>query len=388
MQLKTISASSLTTFSECAKRWHAEYVLRTPRTGGPGPAALGTACHDALERYVRAVYMEKTRTEDFTYLLGLFKVAYMREFASADIKTPEYEDGINMLTNWFGRTNLDNVEVLSVEVKDSMNIKTKDGIKKYNYIWDRCDRFEEHGKTIIRVVDYKTIRAYLSPEDVRNKIQAKMYAMAAATQFKEMHPDEIWIQFDLLRYGTIDVKFTREENVETWKFVKATANRIIEMDDENIPETLGPGCMFCVRKANCHTLRKNINGEGIMLLAGDRDAMAKAREEFEAVQKAAKYALEELDNLMLHDAKSTDEIEYETDNYRVVFKGRKSREVDSMEAALIIGPELMSKIGKLNVTELDKLVKGKELTAAQKSLLHGTIRERFGDLKPKVVKKT
>lgn len=387
MLLRTISASSLTTFSECPRRFKAENIDRVPRTGGPGPAGVGTACHEALEKYVRAVYMEKTRGEDFAYLAGLYKVAFIREFNTADLTVPEFQDGMDMLENWYGRTDLSNTEIISVEVKDHMIINTIDGPRKYNYIWDRCDRLYEGNKKIIRVVDYKSIRAYLTPEDLREKIQARMYAMAAATQFKDENPDEIWVQFDLLRYGTVEVKFSRDDNLKTWKYVRDTANLILEMPDEKIPETLGPGCMFCVRKTTCGSLRKNVNGGGLLSLADSDEDLAKARLELEGVQKAAKYALDEIDNLMVTKAKASGELETETDSYKIALTSRRTRIVDDQEVAMILGPELTAQLGKISITAIDKLVKGNEISAAKKSQLQGAISYRQSELRPKITKK-
>jgi hypothetical protein len=387
LELRTISASSLQSFEECPRRWHEENVKRTPRSGGTAPADLGTACHEALENYVGAVYKDKKREPSFDLLMMFYKVGFQSAFGSADFDRPEYKDGEAMLRRWFDRTDLSNVEIISMEKKDFIEIKTSAGIKKYNYIWDRCDRFMEHGKKIIRVVDYKTIRANITPDELRTKIQARMYGMAAAIQFKDEQPDEIWVQFDLLRYGTVDVKFSREQNVMTWKYIKSTAERIIGMDENTAPEQLGPGCQWCVRKATCKTLRKNVNGGGTYALLGGEDLL-KARVEMEAVQKAAKYALEEIDNIIMAQARNEDMTEWETDNYEVKFTSSKRRVVDSHEAGLILGPQVMAQMGKLSISDVDKLLKGDELSPNQKSLLRGAIRENYSDPKPKVVKKT
>lgn len=388
MQLRTISASSLTTFEECPRRWHAENIERVPRTGGPGPAGVGTAVHNTLEVYVAKVYMTKEWDDDWKRIEDLYTVQFAKVFGTMDTTSEQYKDGLSMLKNWFERTNLNNIEVLSVEIKSSMPIKTNDGIKKYNYIWDRCDRFKEDSKTIIRVVDYKTIRANLSPSDLRQKIQARMYAVAAATQFKDDKPDEIWICFDLLRYGPVEVKFSRDELLRTWKYIKDTANAIIAADPDDLEERLSPGCMFCVRKFNCDTLLKNETGEGIMALADDDDALAERHMQLTSVNKASKYALEEIENLMLAKAKENDEIEGETENYEVRFTARKTRYVEDFEVAEILGPEKFATIGKVTMGEIDRLLKSKELSAVQKSLLRGAVKDKFGDMKPKVTKKT
>lgn len=389
MKLRTISATSLQAFEECPARWYAENSLYTPRAGGNGPANTGTACHYACEHYVQAVYVQKTHEPSLELLHMFYKIGFEEAFGSADFSIPEFKDGKDMLTNWWNRTDLSDVEILSTEKKDYIEIKTSDGIKRYNYIWDRCDLVvDENGRRIIRVVDYKSVRAYISSEDLKQKIQARMYAMGAAIQFKDQNIDEIWIVFDLFRYGDpIEVKFSWEENRETWKWIKKTAERILATDENNPPETLGPGCVWCVRKTTCETLRKNISGGGVFALLEGEDLL-KARLELESVNKAAGYALREIDDLLVRQAQEQDVTELSEGLYDMKFTTRKTTVIDSEEAAMILGPVITAQIGKIGVTQVKELLKGDELTAAQKSQLKGIMRTSLGDPKPKVTKRS
>lgn len=384
MELRTISASSLLSFEECPSRYYAENVQRTPRAGGTGPADLGSAVHNALEKYVQQVYIDRTQEANWTLLVMLYKMSYAEVFGTSDQSDPWFKDGMEMIERWFNRTNLDGVQVLSVEKKDFIEIKTSDGPKRLNYIWDRCDMFFENGKKIIRVVDYKTIRANLSPEDLRTKLQARVYAMCAASLFREEAPDEIWIQFDLLRYGPVEVTFTRDKNLETWNYIKATAEKIIGMDPDHAPRKLGPGCMYCVLKASCPTLQKNATNGGIMSMG--LAELIESYQALEAQQKASKYAMEEIADRLLAEARERNEIELEEDGWRVEFKSRKTRTVDSHAAVDILGPTMTSQMASFGVGDIEKLLKSDELSDAKKSLLRRTMGEKFGDPKPKVTK--
>lgn len=388
MQLRTISATSLQAFEECPARWLAENSKYTPRSGGNGPANTGTACHYACEHYVQAVYVKKTHEPSLELLIMFYKIGFEEAFGSADFSIPEYKDGKQMLENWYNRTDLSDVTILSTEKKDYIEIKTSDGIKKYNYIWDRCDLIERDGKRIIRIVDYKSVRAYISNEDLKHKIQARMYAMGAAIQFKDDNIDEIWVVFDLFRFGDpVEVTFSWEENRETWSWIKKTAERIIATPDTNTPETLGPGCVWCVRKTTCKTLRKNIDGGGVFALL-EGEELLKARLELESVQKAAGYALRDLDELIMRQAQEADVTDMSEGLYDMKFTSRKTRFVDNEEAAFILGPTMMSQIGKVGMTQIDSLLKGDELTAEQKSQLKGIIRTTQSDPKPKITKRS
>lgn len=384
MELKTLSASSLLTFDECPARYYAENVLRTPRVGGTGPADLGSSVHLALENYVIAVYVNGTAKADLRFLNMLFEAAYAETFGTSDKSHPFYKDGMKMLENWYNRTDLDGVQVISCEKKDFVEVKTSDGPKRLNFIWDRCDMFFEDGKKIIRVVDYKSIRANLSPEDLRTKLQARVYAMCAAAFFKEEEPDEIWIQFDLLRYSPVEVTFTRDKNLETWRYIKSTAERILATDPDKAPRKLGTGCMYCVLKSSCPQLQKNAVNGGVMSMSLEQ--MMESYLALEAQNKASKYAMEELTDMMLREARERNEVEIEEGDYRLEFKSRKTRTVNSHEAIEILGPTMSAQMANLKISDIETLLKSEELSDAQKSLLRRTIGETFGDPRPKVTK--
>lgn len=397
VELRTISASSIQVFEGCTFRYHAEMVERTPSPGGSSdPAKLGTAVHDSLERIVDEVFISKTREElDWNVLVAYFKQEFMKQFMRIpDSKDDLYNDGIEMLERWFGRTDLDKVQVLMVERKIRVTIKTSIGEVPYTFIFDRLDMFEENGKTIVRVVDYKTWRQHLTPQGLRQKAQGRLYGLAimlakaeiAKELGFELNPDEVWVCFDQLRYDPVEVKFTRDDNVATWKYVRKVAERIIA---EPAPgkRTLNSECQFCVVKATCPVLTKNVQAGGVMALAGDRNEMAKRYMELEGAQKAIKYAIEEVMEKLLEDAMENDEIEYDTDDYHVVFKSSRRKSYDPATVREIIGDNLFASLGKINNSEIDKLLNGNALNAAQKSRLRSSVQESIGEPKPKIVQR-
>jgi len=387
MKLKTISASSLLTFEECPSRFEAENVNFTPRAGGDGPAKLGTVVHDALKDYVQIVYVDKVREESLPLLLRMFSAHFNTVFNTADQTSDFYRDGTDMCTRWFERTYFDETtEILYLEEKFSIDINTKNGPIPYNFIWDRCDKITKDGKVIIRVVDYKTIREPLSPEQLHQKLQARMYAFAAAVKFKGIKVDEIWVAFDLLRYDVVETSFSRDDNLATWNYIRDTANKII---DEPSPgrETLGSGCQFCVRNTTCKTLRKNQYGGGVMGLIGNREALAEAQYELSSQMKGIKAALAQVEAMMVNDGMELEQTEYDTEDWHVVFKSRKTRRYDPVTVRAIVGDDIYATLGSVSVTEVDKLLKGDELDAIQKSRLRSSVSEGISDPKPTVTKR-
>lgn len=361
MDLKTISASGYQVAETCLKRYHAEYVLRTPKTEASEAANLGNAVHGALEDYVKAIYVDKVNlAPTLKNLLNFYNKHFEKWFGTADRSNDWYPQGKEQLTTWFKRTNLDNVQVISTEKKSFIPIPTSQGHKRYNYIWDRCDLFEEDGKVIIRVVDYKTWRKNMQPREMRHKTQVRMYAMAAAVQFKHLNPDEIWVQLDQLRYGNPEVKFTREDNVETWRYVKRQAEIIIEADENKLEEKLNPECGYCVIKSRCTKLRKNIEGGGVWSMQTDEE-LAEALAALDNQAKGAEQAAEEVRAILQARMDNADKDTLDAGNFTVEFSKTARRQTNNRAVSLIVGPDLFKQIGKVSVSDVDALIKSGEL---------------------------
>ncbi|AKJ71833.1 hypothetical protein TIN4_36 [Tsukamurella phage TIN4] len=396
MKLTTISASSLQTFEGCSHRYFLENVQRTPSPDGSSdPAKLGSAVHDTLERIVTEVYVEKTGEFLWSRIVAYFKQEFMKQFQTLpDPKNKWYADGLDMLERWYARTNLDDVEVLMVEKKIRVPIKTSIGEVPYTFIFDRLDRFEENGKVIIRVVDYKTWRQVLTSATLREKPQARLYGMAIQLAFKELaaelgeelSPDEIWVSFDQLRYDAAEVRLTRDDNVETWRYVRRVAERIIAEPDPG-KRSLNPECQFCVAKSTCPLVTKNVDAGGIMAIQGDRNEMAKRLYELEGASKAIRYAIDEVVEEMLKDAMDTDEINYDTEDYNVEFKSSRRKSYDPSKVREIVGPAIFAQMDKVTNAEVEKLLKGAALTPSQKSLLRSSVKESISEPKPKITKR-
>lgn len=384
---KTISASSLQTADSCLARYKAENLDFTPTAADKVAANIGTAVHGALEMYVEAVYMKKDYEPDFQLLMTFYRMSYLKTFDTVETKTPEFKDGEAMLKTWFARTDLSGVMVMSVEKKTRMPVPSSIGPVLMTYIWDRCDFFEENGKRIIRVVDYKTIRANLSPDDLRKMLQPRIYDLAARAQFKDENIDEFQIVLDLLRHEPVGVIFSREDAEDMWAGIKARLERIIATPDENPPETLNKDCPYCVRKLQCKTLQRNIAGGGTFSIMPIEDVMRK-RYELASQQAGIASALEELDKRLTTHAQHENVLFFADDDYKVSISARRTRTIDSVEAARILGPEMMGTIGKVRLGDVDELIKAGKVTDAQIVELKRAMGYTLSDPSVKVVPKT
>lgn len=368
MQPKTLSASAALVFEGCEARYKAEYIDRTPDIDGTA-AALGTSCHEALEHWVANGH--HLANDPFDRLVAYFDPAYAQLFS-----TPErYDEGVGLLRTWYDRQDWKGRTVLSTEKKETFDLTaTHPTLGKvsipFTYIWDRCDRWDDG---TIEVVDYKSVALPIQPEDLKQRIQPRSYALAA--QMKYPDAKRILVSYDLLRYDVVGTFFTREENIATWKYLQQLFLRVLDSDGTR--ESLNPECRWCVRKPACETLTRHAAGGGILGI-DDPEVAASRRAQLDAAQKAIRGMVDDLDAYLLDYLEQQGELEMTTADVHVKVSARGTRKVESERAAKVLGPELMTRYGSLGVTQIDKILKDEPLTEAQKSELKQLIRKEFG----------
>jgi hypothetical protein len=378
----SVSATSLLVSEACTERWKAENFYKTPQISST-PADVGTTCHFALEQFVKAVYLDKTiRFDDVAYLNDMYKIGYVQTFGSADYDTEEFADGAKLIADWYDRNKHGLVNtVLSCEIKEHFDIKTKAGIIPFTFIWDRCDQIDD---TTYEVVDYKSLRAYVTTDQLKKKIQPRAYALAAQIKFPDAQ--RIWVSFDMLRHGGIvGAVFTRDENAATYRYLQRAVNRIIDTPEDETEERLNDECKWCIRKTVCETLRKATEYGGVV--GASLDELIDRRHKVASAALALRYAQDELDSALLKEAESRDQVEFETDEYSVTFAARKMRKADSHAIAQIVGPEMAKKYGNFTVTNIDKMLKDKDLPDNLKQQVQNFITFTWSTPTPKITEK-
>lgn len=378
---KSLSATALHVAELCPARYKAEHIDRAGRVG-TSAASTGTAVHGALEMFVKACYLDKTQEPTAQLLADLYRMSYMTTFGTSDCETEEFWDGGEMLNKWINRTSFEGIQVLSCEVKENFPVPTSLGEIPFNYIWDRFDRT---GEREVKVVDYKTNRWSITPQDLKKKVQARCYGVAAAIKAKTMgfEVDKIWVEFDLLRHDPVGIVFTREENAATWKFIKDAAQKIIDTPDDEAPEVLNGECLFCLRKQTCKAITSNIASGGIFGL--NLDMAVDRRATLENQKKAITKALEELDAFIETECREKDIFEYETDMNKLFFTARTTRQVDGERVEKVVGPEVFQRYGGLSITmgQYDKMMKDPSIPEEQKRQLKALVYKNTGEIKVK-----
>lgn len=371
---KSLSASSLSVAEKCMARWKTEYFDRVRGPGGSA-ADLGTTCHSALEQYVKLCYFaDEPMPAEWAILEAAYRNAFPKDFGH-DLSVPEFADGLAMLSDWFKRTKLDDREILSTERKENFEIPTSAGKIRFNFIMDRLDRI---GPDEYEVVDYKSQRFPVGAEELKGRLQARVYAMA--TQMKYPSAKKIWVTFDLLRHDPISVAFSIEENRNTYLYLKGLAQAIVSTDENDVKETINSECRFCVRKASCKTLQSNIAGGGISSLTDIAD-LVDMLNTLNYQQNAISELQAQIQEGILVYAAENEILSWDENGKRVdiIQKSRRTvRDEDAVKA--LLPPSVLAKYGSVGVTVIDRIIKDKEVDAETVKALRAQVVNRPGAL--------
>lgn len=369
MEPKSLSASSAQVFEGCEARWRAEYLERG-RDASNSAAALGTVCHDVLERLVKAEYHLNPPPDIDKVINDLYEAAWWREFSDAI----RYLEGLKLVHTWWKRQDWEGRTVLSTETKKSFPIKHGDFEVPFNYIMDRVDR---HDDGTIEVIDYKTVALNVTAEDLYNRIQARCYALAARIE----HPDadKIWVTFDLLRHEPVGVAYTRDDAIATWRYLQDLLGRILASDGTK--ETLNAECRWCIRKHECSALAAHLEVGGPLSITDPEEA-ANKRFEIESAMAALKIMVDDLDDVIERYCEEEQLTEFDTaEGVKVKLAARGTRGIAQSDVVRIIGPELAAANGTMTMRKLDDLVKSDDITNEQKVMLKQAITKTYGTTK-------
>lgn len=371
----SVSASSLNNWFACQALFAAANLDRVPEFGEKTAANVGTAVHYALEKFVEEVYLKKiTDWDNQRRLLELYHEGFLKTFGHSNKVSEEFKDGLALVKKWHKRTDLSEWEILSVEQYRQVPIGNT-GVK-LTYIFDRIQRMvDSNGRTILKVVDYKTIQRNYSHEQLRVMLQMRLYGLAAAIQAKNEGwvPDEIWVELDLLRQNDpVGIQISREENAETWQLLLDVVGLILQTDESKASRTLNPNCKYCPVAASCPQLKKHVAAGGV--LGKSIEEMVMDFYEATAQADALKGLLTQLETLISSYAEKIEKTKFTVGNQQVVISAGNRRGLsDAGVAAGIIGPELMQMFGKLNIGDVDKLLDSDQITETQKAKLRRLI---------------
>ena len=382
MKFKSLSATALERAIECPASFKVHHVDYAADEQGEA-AAIGTAVHGALEQYVVQAVLGGSVPCNLASITSMYGQSYLDTFGTLDPRADTFTDGLTMVKKWHARTEFTGFEVLLVEVKEEFPVPLPDGSSvPFRYKWDRFDRIEPG---IYRVVDYKTIRAALTTEQLRRKLQAQCYALAAQIRHRT-DIKRIIVEFDLLRYDTVGVVFTRDEIIDIWHMLKAKAAALYAEDDDHPTENINPGCRWCLRKAGCESLQSNSAAGGIESIHTIAEVVD-LRHTLEAQRLGLEALIADLDDRLLRQAEVAEVDTIEGTHAVADLSASWRRKVlDNKMITDILGPQLAAEYGNFTVTKIDQMMRDPRITDDSKRLIQKVVKKAPGDIKVKTRK--
>lgn len=369
--VERLSASSIDTFEGCEARFYATYVEKGPEISGDA-AIGGTVAHEALEEVITS----GIHNDMATFTLKAIYDIYNKHADRFGLTKEQIKVGHHMMKTWHDHHMLYGFdEILSTEVKETFTLThPRLGSIPVTYIFDRADWVAQMQS--IKVVDYKSFAIPMAVDELTRKVQVRIYALAAAIQYKDKGSLAVWVEYWLLRYGPIAVAFTRDDNMATWKYLQDVWERIHESDGQR--ETVNSGCRWCIRKASCDALKRHVGAGGVLGLGPERVAeeLSDTKNRIAALNNLKTELEDALSDFL--DENNTTEHVFESGT-QVFLKPSGRREIDGATAAAILGPELVTRYGTIGVTVLDKILKDEpDLTDEQRKKLTALIKKKNG----------
>ncbi|MBA3841768.1 MAG: PD-(D/E)XK nuclease family protein [Actinobacteria bacterium] len=252
-----ISPSKATRFRTCPKHYYFQDVERLPVEQRPSPQlAQGNAVHDALRLFYSIAPEDRSQQSIVAALKTVWrKHAKPEVFGNREAEAAYGRDAIDMLSRYFDGFD---ASTLALGLEDWVSTKIE-GTEFYGKV-DRAER-RRIGDGL-DVIDYKTGRRLLEPEDLRDEPSAQIYLLGGSETFKE---PVVRIRFIYLRTGE-EIAWTPEpeEVVEARERLAKLAREISSTTEfEAFP---GPQCQFCPYASRC-TDRHRLSLDA---LVGDR----------------------------------------------------------------------------------------------------------------------
>jgi RecB family exonuclease len=375
---KRLSASAIEAFEKCPANFNAKMIARAPEIRGAA-ADRGVVVHAALETFVAEGHYKATG--NLKTLEDICRSEYVEVFSD----NSELKACLDLCRRWFSHQDWTGREVLSTESKEFFSIPYEYMVEgelmkaemEFTYIWDRCDRLDNGA---IDVIDYKTVTRPITADDMRARIQPRLYGLAA--QLKYPNAERIWVTYDLLRYEPVGVVFTKDDNRETYRYLQSVCRRVRESDGSE--ESLNENCRWCVRGATCETLQANISAGGILSVGSVGEA-AELRMRLDAQRGGVSALIDNLDSYLLEEMERQDAVDLQTDTAQIKMTAQGRRKVDAQAVVETVGADIAAHYGNLTVEAVEQMLADEDLTEEQMSQVRQAIKKQFGSARIKVI---
>jgi putative RecB family exonuclease len=248
-RLFTCTPSKLGSYEDCPRRYRYSYVDRPAPPKGPPWAhnSLGASVHTALKNW----YALPPERRDPTALPALLKATWVREGYRDDAQEREvYRRALGWLESY-----VDGLDPADEPVGVERTVAARTETLALS---GRVDRIDQRGEELV-IVDYKTGRSGLDPDDARGSRALALYAIAASRVFRKPCRR---VELHHLPTGTVAAHEHTPESLERHlRRAEETAADIVAAEealssgttaaDEAFPATPGARCSWCDFRKTC-----------------------------------------------------------------------------------------------------------------------------------------
>lgn len=237
-----LSPAAVTRYRTCPKSYWFQDVERLPRDERPSPVlAQANAIHDALKRFYSVDPSQRSQQVIVAALKTVWREHWKpKVHGNREAEASYGHDAVKMLCRYF-----DGFDTSSIPLGLEDWVSVQIGDTEFFGKIDRAER-RRMGDGL-DVIDYKTGRRTLEPEDLHDEPAAQIYLLASEATFKE---PVVRVRFIYLRTGE-EVCWTPEpEDIdEARQRLSELATRIATTDTfEAVP---GSQCRYCPFATRC-----------------------------------------------------------------------------------------------------------------------------------------
>jgi putative RecB family exonuclease len=237
------SPTALKTYADCAKKYECQYVDKTEVEQLPSPhLILGNALHAALAFLFRLPVDERSEQKAHQALRHFWAQADRAGAFLDEVEEAEWgRKGLEALSAFCDRYPLD---VRPLRIEEWVQAR----LPNSRIVFGKVDRIDPIGDGAgVEVIDFKSGRCLLEPDELGNDIGARVYALATS---RSLGQPVARVRFVYLTEGVERLWRPSEDELAAVESELAALTERIETTDLFVPRP-GGLCRFCHYRRLC-----------------------------------------------------------------------------------------------------------------------------------------
>ncbi len=249
-----ISYSALDTYKNCPQKYKFQEIDKIPAPKSR-EAIFGTLIHETL----RFLHSKEPQIPTLEKVLNYFKDKWpdsQKANWHDDFEEQAYFiQGINMLTNYYKKTDFSKINVVDLESRFEVEIEDlrQTNAPEKHILVGKIDRIDKLPDGTYEVIDYKTTRKMPPQDQVNKNLQLSIYHLGLIKKWPHLSPDKIKLSLEYLKHGEkLSTQVSAEQINQTKEEILTTIDKIKSSDFHPQP---GPLCDWCAYKSICPVWR-------------------------------------------------------------------------------------------------------------------------------------